>query len=80
MITYYGLFFIFAGLSIAIKDLMIDNYVDSWLSLIMMGILTIPFLLTFYFLALFIFTRGMKYFVARKPVVYHCLCKIFCIK
>ncbi len=71
MITYYGLFFIFTGLSIAIKDLMIDNYVDSWLSLIMMGILTYPILLLFYFISLFVFTRGMKYFVARKPVVYH---------
>ena len=70
MITYYGLFFIFTGLSIAIKDLMIDNYVDSWLSLIMMGILTYPILLLFYFISLFVFTRGMKYFVARKPAVY----------
>ena len=70
MTTYYGLFFVFAGLSIAIKDLMIDNYVDSWLSLIMMGILTSPILLLFYFISLFVFTRGMKYFVARKPAVY----------
>ena len=70
MTTYYGLFFIFAGLSIAIKYLIIDNYVDSWLSLIMMGILTYPVLLLFYFISLFIFTRGMKYFVARKPAVY----------
>jgi len=70
MTTYYGLFFVFAGLSIAIKDLMIDSYVDSWLSLIMMGILTSPILLLFYFISLFVFTRGMKYFVARKPAVY----------
>jgi O-antigen/teichoic acid export membrane protein len=80
MITYYGLFFIFAGLSVTIKYLFIDDNVNSWLTLIGMGILTYPILLLFYFLSLFVFTRGMKYFVARKPVAYHYLCKILCLK
>jgi len=80
MITYYGLFFIFAGLSVAINHLIIDNYVDSWFTLISMAILTYPFLLLFYFLSLFVFTRGMKHFIARKPAAYYHLCKIFRIK
>jgi hypothetical protein len=80
MITYYGLFFIFAGLSVAINHFIIGNYVDSWFTLISMGILTYPILLLFYFLSLFVFTRGMKYFVARKPVAYHHLCNIFRVK
>lgn len=75
MITYYGLFFFFASLSIVIRYLIIDKYVDSWGSLILLGILIFPILLLFYFLSLFVFTRGMKYFVARKPVAYHYLSK-----
>jgi hypothetical protein len=80
MIAYYGLFFIFTGVSVAINYLFISYYVDSWLTLIFWGILTYPVLLLLYFLSLFVFTRGMKYFVARKPVVYHHLSKILCIK
>jgi O-antigen/teichoic acid export membrane protein len=80
MMTYYGLFFIFTGLAVAIKYLFIDNNVNSWLTLISISILTYPILLLFYFLSLFVFTRGMKYFVARKPVVYYHLSKILCIK
>ena len=80
MTTYYGLFFIFTGLAVAIKYLFIDNNVNSWLTLISISILTYPILLLFYFLSLFVFTRGMKYFVARKPVVYYHLSKILCIK
>jgi hypothetical protein len=80
MTTYYGLFFIFTGLAVAIKYLFIDNNVNSWFTLISIGFLTYPLLLLFYFLSLFVFTRGMKFFVARKPVAYHHLCKILCIK
>ena len=77
MTTYYSLFSIFAGISIAIRYLIVDNYVYSLVTLIGLGIIVISILLLFYFLALFAFTRGMKYFVARKPVAYHYLNKIF---
>ena len=80
MFTYYSLFFIFASLSVAIKYIIIDNYVNSWSSLIGFGLLTIPILLLFYFLSLFVFTRGMKYFVARKPAVYNNISKILYTK
>lgn len=80
MITYYGLFFVFTGLSIVVKYMITDKYVDSWATLIGSGLLIYPILLLFYFFSLFIFTRGMKYFVARKPVVYQHLSKLISIK
>ena len=80
MSTYYSLFFIFVSISIAIRYLIIDNYINSIQTLIGLGITIIPTLLLFYFLSLFTFTRGMKYFVARKPIAYHHLCKILYIK
>lgn len=80
MTVYYSLFFIFAGISIGIKYLIIDRVVYSWFTLIEFGLITLPILLLFYFIAMFIFTRGMKYFVARKPNAYHHLCKILFIK
>ena len=80
MTTYYGLFFTFASFSIVVKLLVIDKYVYSWFTLIEFGLLTLPILLLLYFLSLFIFTRGMKYFVARKPSIYYHLNKIIIIK
>ena len=80
MTIYYSIFFIFSGISIGIKYLIIDKVVYSWFKLIEFGLITLPILLLFYFIAMFIFTRGMKYFVARKPIVYHNLCKILFIK
>lgn len=80
MITYYGLFFVFTGLSFVVKYMIIDRNVESWASLIGYGLLIYPILLLFYFFSLFIFTRGMKYFVARKPVVYQHLSKLISTK
>ena len=75
MFRYYGLFLIFAILSIATKHFLVNYFVDSWPTLIGYGILITPTLLLMYFLSLFVSTRGMKYFVARKPVVYRYLSK-----
>lgn len=80
MTTYYGLFSFFAGISIAIRYLIVDNYVYSFVTLIGLGIIVISILLSFYFLTLFAFTRGMKYFVARKPVAYHYLSKFLILQ
>ena len=76
MTTYYTLFFIFAILSIVIKFMIIDDYVNSWATLIEMGILIYPILLLFYFISLFIFTRGMKFFIARRPSLYIIISKL----
>lgn len=79
MTTYYGLFFVFAAVCIGLKHLYIDARVDSWPTLIGYGLLTVPTLLALFFLSLFICTRGMKYFVARKPAAYRIISKItFC--
>lgn len=77
MAPYYILFFIFAIISIILKTMIVDKIEVSFLSLLGLGVTLVPILLLLYFIFMFAFTRGMKYFVARKPVVYHYLSKIF---
>ena len=54
----------------------IDIYVDSIFTLILFSVLVYVPLMFVYFISLFVFTNGMKYFVARKPAVYQYLFKI----
>ena len=75
MAPYFLTFFFYAAIAFAIKLFVVDNYSPSWPSLIVLGLSTVPILLVLYFITLFIFTRGMKYFVARKPVAYRILNK-----
>lgn len=71
MTSYYILFALFTTGTILLRYIVIDKYVNSLPDLILYGlIITLP-LLILYFLFLFQFTRGMKYFVARKPVIYN---------
>ena len=71
MAPYYTIFFFFVAGCVVLRYLVIDSYVDSWLSLLLCGFVIIVPLLVAYFLLLFRFTNGMKYFVARKPVIYN---------
>lgn len=80
MAPYYILFALFTAVSLYIKAMVIDHHVDNLISLILYGIITDIPLLMAYFLLLFIFTSGMKYFIARKPFVYNIICKISHIK
>ena len=81
ILQYYSLFFAFGAFSIVLKNILFDNYnTSSCLTLIIYGFLITSGILILYFLSLFVSTRGMKYFVARKPVVYHILNKIALIK
>ena len=73
MAAYYILFTIFAILALCLKFMIIDRYVDSFLSLIVYGIITYIPLLCVFFILLFQFTTGMKYFAARKPFIYKAL-------
>ena len=73
MVPFYILFLLFASLSIYIKYIIIDQYVNSIISLVIWGIITYIPLLVLFFISLFQFTDGMKYFVARKPGVYRIL-------
>ena len=76
MIVYYGIFGLFTILAIILKTLFVDNNVSTWYSLIIYGLLLLLPILAFYFLSLFICTRGMKYFVARKPSIYKTICQL----
>lgn len=71
MTPYYLLFIVFTILAILIKNTIIEHYANSFVLLIILGIITYLPLLIIYFLTLFQFTRGMKYFVARKPAIYN---------
>ena len=75
MIPYYSLFAIFTALSIILKQTIVDIYIHSILSLITWGATITVTLLLCFFLLLFSFTQGMKYFIARKPVLYNILNK-----
>ena len=80
MTKYYCIFGLFVLLAHTLKQLFVGNQVESWLQLILLGIaITIP-LLTLYFFTLFRCTRGMKYFVARKPAAYRVLSRIIFLK
>ena len=70
MATYYGIFFLFAAIAIWLRHAWVDSHVDTWLTLIASAAAILLPLLLLYFLALFVCTRGMKYFVARKPAIY----------
>ena len=71
MTPYYILFTIFTILSFLLKNAIIDQHAQSFIMLFFFGITTYIPLLILYFLTLFQFTKGMKYFVARKPKIYN---------
>ena len=76
MTPYYLLFALFSILSVLIKNAIVDIYVNSLLSLLLWGFAIITVVLASFFLLLFIFTPGMKYFIARKPAVYKIMRKL----
>jgi hypothetical protein len=71
MMPYYLLFAVFTGVTFMLRQYLIEPKVTSLPLLIGYGLLTYPLLLLLYFLILFYTTRGMKYFVARKPALYN---------
>ncbi len=73
MAPYYLLFIIFTAGVLAISHYVIEPQVTT-LPLLIASILTVfPLLLAVWFLTLFYATRGMKYFIARKPKIYQLL-------
>lgn len=69
MTPYYIIFILFTLLTIWFKQNVIDLHSESFLSLAIYGLaVSIP-LFVFFFILLFQFTPGMKFFVARKPAV-----------
>jgi O-antigen/teichoic acid export membrane protein len=75
MFPYYTIFFIFT-IIILCFNIFTTNMSQSITALICYGgIIYLP-IITLYFATLFIATKGMKYFVARKPVLYKICQKI----
>lgn len=70
MLPYYLAFAIFLALAVVLKLEVIDPRVHTWPQLIGYGVVLVPLLMTAYFLTLFLFTRGMRYFIARRPKLY----------
>ena len=76
MMPYYLIFALFTSLTIWFKHAVIDTHSDSFLSLVVYGAaVSIP-LFAIFFIMMFQFTQGMKYFVARKPTIYKILNQI----
>lgn len=71
MFPYYLIFALFTAIVVALKLFIIDPRVDSWGELILYGVILVPLLMSAYFLTLFTATKGMKYFIARKPAIYN---------
>lgn len=76
MVPYYVAFFLFVAICILIRPLIIVPYVNSLTMLVVIGIGLLVPLILLYFLTLFFLTKGMKFFVARKPAVYRILKKM----
>jgi hypothetical protein len=73
MAPYYLIFLLFLTATLFLRYMVVEVYVTSLPLLIGYAALLFPLLLAVYFLVLFYATRGMKYFVARKPDVYNLL-------
>lgn len=73
MAPYYIIFAVFTLLSIWLKQAVITPHSNSFISLALYGLLVAVPLFTVFFILLFQFTPGMKYFVARKPTIYKML-------
>ena len=76
MAPFYLIFVLFAVLSLWLRHLIFGHYPDTLWTIIVSGCCVFLPLLAVYFLFLFQFTNGMKYFVARKPAVYRLLQRI----
>lgn len=70
MTVYYLIFSVFCVIVFFLRYKLIEPSISTIPLLIGYGIVTYALVLLFYFLTLFVFTRGMKYFVARKPQLY----------
>lgn len=73
MMPYYLIFLLFTVCTLLLRYFVIEPSATTMPRLVGYALLTYPPLLVVYFLVLFAATRGMKYFVARKPTVYRLL-------
>ncbi len=73
MAAYYAVFALFCAVALLLKHALIDARAVSFPSLLLWGAITFVPLSLLYFYAMFLATRGMKYFVSRKPRLFHLL-------
>ena len=71
MTPYYLIFIIFLVICILVRYYIIEPQVTSLPLMIFYGLFTYPIILILFFYILFTCTRGMKYFIARKPQIYN---------
>ena len=80
MLPYYSIFIFYCVIVLLLKKYWVDSNVHSLLSLFVnIVVIYIP-LLILYLLSQFMLTKGMKYFIARKPFIYERLAKYTHIK
>ena len=77
MTPYYLIFLVFICITLLLRYYVIEPQVTNLLQLTAYGLLTYPLLLLLYFLSLFFITRGMRYFIARKPKLYKVLISLY---
>ena len=75
MAHYYIVYAVFMVIALVIKNRIIDPHADTFPQLIGYGVITYIPLIVLYFLIMFITTKGMQFFVARRPKIYHFLKK-----
>ena len=73
MAAYYLVFLVFAAAALLLRNGFVEPNATSFLRLVGLALLVYPALMLAYFLVLFACTRGMRYFVARKPGIYRLL-------
>ena len=76
MLPYYTIFGIFTGITLLLGFIVVEPHATTMPRLLGYALLTYPLLILFYFLTLFTATKGMKYFIARKPTAYNLLMRI----
>ena len=67
------LIFVMSAVTIALRQYVVSPNVHNWWQLFACAAVVVPVLMLLYFLVLFVCTRGMQYFVARKPAAYRVL-------
>ncbi len=73
MMPYYLIFAVFLCITMLVRYYVVEPKSTTLLRMVGYGFLTYPILVLLFFLTLFFITRGMKYFVARKPAIYNLL-------
>ena len=71
MAPYYLIFSLYVIITLLLRYYLIEPSVNTLPTLLGYSVITFPCLLLLYFLTLLFSTRGMKYFIARKPALYN---------